>query len=648
MGEPIRIKTARRARLVPVMLALVTSFANPARGQDLQLSLYPDSVFQTLDNFGSSAGFELNEITEAWRPSALDTLAALLFSTDTAADGSLKGIGLSGFRVELGACSHDNGDTSRISRVTARSHCPLRADGSYDWTKMDAETWWVRTAHAYHVNTVQAYSNSPPIHLTRNGLACRTQTQYVSNLRPDAYGLFADYLARIARHYDSLGTPLKYISPVNEPQWDWNCATNTQEGTQWSTQEISRLADSASSAFVRHGVSTNILLTEAGQLDFVYSRTSPNNDNNPSLDQLRLWAPGNALYIGNRPKIAPILAAHSYWTDDSDSRIFNIRTNLARALRDTNPELRYWQSEYSFLGNGYRDLSGNQNPTPHEMGLTLAKIIHADLVIGNTVAWQWWETFESTTNLPRYRLVQVDRDAQTAVPEKTYWALGHYSRFIRPGMRRIHVQRSDGLAPQQVLRDVMPTAFHDPATGMVTVVLVNYRADARTVALALPTAGQGTRMRRAYVSTPDQNMVPQPPAPLDSLLTVPARSLVTVVFPSGVVTAAKALPGSGKGHKGQGGVGGDGARRGLPYHIRKTGSGYRLEVLPGGPVATQVAGTGRDRLVLSDLQGRAVYSVETARVVRGHTIEVSLRPGVYVLGHQRDGVMIAASPVMLD
>src|SRR5690606_5672136 len=134
--------------------------------------------------FGSSAGFELNEITEAWRPSALDTLAALLFSTDTAADGSLKGIGLSGFRVELGACSHDNGDTSRISRVTARSHCPLRADGSYDWTKMDAETWWVRTAHAYHVNTVQAYSNSPPIHLTRNGLACRTQTQYASNLRP--------------------------------------------------------------------------------------------------------------------------------------------------------------------------------------------------------------------------------------------------------------------------------------------------------------------------------------------------------------------------------------------------------------------------------------------------------------------------------
>jgi hypothetical protein len=170
------VKTRNNVRLAALGLILGLGWGNLPAQTNLQLTIRPDSVFQTMDNFGTSAAFELNEITEAWNEPNLDTLARLLFSTDTNADGSLRGIGLSGFRVELGACSHGQGSASNISRVTARSKCPLRPDSTYDWTQMDAETWWVRKAHAYNLHTVIGYSNSPPVYYTRNGLACRSQT----------------------------------------------------------------------------------------------------------------------------------------------------------------------------------------------------------------------------------------------------------------------------------------------------------------------------------------------------------------------------------------------------------------------------------------------------------------------------------------
>jgi hypothetical protein len=365
---------------------------------------------------------------------------------------------------------------------------------------------------------------------------------------------------------------------------------------------------------VRKNVSTNITLTEAGQLDFVYSLVSPNNDDNPSLNQLRLWAPTNPLYVGNRPKVMPILAAHSYWTDDSDSRLFNIRNNLVRAMRDTNSSLRWWQTEYSFLGNGWQDLG--TNPTRHELGLVMAKVIHADLTIGNAAAWQFWETFESTTGHPRYRLVRVDRTAQTAVPEKTYWALGHYSRFIRPGMRRLHAQRSDALTTLQTLRDVMPTVFHNPATGDVTVVLVNYRTTAAPVTLNMPGVGDTTPVAR-YLSTETLNMARQAAVTLGTLPALPARSLTTLVFKTNLIVTSldPAEQGVGTGLR---------ASPATSFEIRRAGGVSLL-------ISTGVAPAEGTRMTLWDIHGREVFGFRWNSRRDAHGIPVSLNQGVYFL-----------------
>ncbi|MBN2037034.1 MAG: hypothetical protein JW768_09860, partial [Chitinispirillaceae bacterium] len=327
----------------------------------------------------------------------------------------------------------------------------------------------------------------------------------------------------VAAHFESVNTPLHYISPVNEPQWDWLCSS--QEGSQWRTDEIRDIVVAMQSAFSNHHVSTKALVTEAGSIDWIYN----NWNNNALTGQLRYWDESDPLYIGDLSVLAPIIAGHSYWTEDTDSRLYTIRRDLANAVGRTDVPINWWQTEYSFLGEGWQDLSSN--PTNHELGLFMAKVIYTDLTVGNAAAWQFWETFESTSGLPRYRLVRVDRRQQTASPEKTYWALGHYSRFIRPGMRRVQVERSDNLDPSETLRDIMPTAFIDPSGGNITMVLVNYLSSEQSVRLRIPGVSD-TATVTPYLSTGQLDMRRQGTFTLESPYSLPARSIVTLTLDS--------------------------------------------------------------------------------------------------------------------
>lgn len=596
----LRLTPSDSGKRTPLVLLL--SCVAAAWGQtDLTLTLQTNTRYQTLDNFGTSAAFELNEITDAWDEENLNPLAELLFSTEIEPDGSLTGIGLSGFRVEIGACSRDQGDDSEIDRFTARTKCPLRPDSSYDWSRMDAELWWARKAHEYGVHSLLGYSNSPPIYFTRNGLACRSQNSpFASNLRPDAYGDFAEYLARVAAHFEEEGTPLHYISPINEPQWEWEC--DRQEGTQWTSAEIRDLVIELQPAFERHDVSAKVSITEAGQIDYIYN----NQNGNALARQLKYWDPSDSLYIGNLSVLAKKIAGHSYWTENSDIRMLSTRSNLATAVAATDPELTWWQSEYSFLGNGFRDLS--QDPTRHELGLFMAKVMHVDLTVGNAAAWQFWETFESTSGLPRFRLVEIDRDDQSVVQrEKTYWALGHYSRFIRPGMQRVRVDRSDDLTALQTMRDVMPTAFVNPASGGITLVAVNYREDARTLRIVVPGMADTTRVAY-WLSTDDQDMARQDSFRLADTLMLPARSIATFVI--GTQPTVSLRPGS--------------AQENPLNRVRVRKSGGRTFLVHQGENFP-----GTQRVLIRDLRGRAVF--EASWKFPFAEIHLPLKAGVYLL-----------------
>ena len=77
-----------------------------------------------------------------------------------------------------------------------------------------------------------------------------------------------------------------------------------------------------------------------------------------------------------------------------------------------------------------------------DTALRVARVIHCDLTLANASSWQWWlavanEDYKSGLIYTDYR---KPGDPENILESKILWALGNYSRFIRPGMRRVEMR----------------------------------------------------------------------------------------------------------------------------------------------------------------------------------------------------------------
>ncbi len=90
-----------------------------------------------------------------------------------------------------------------------------------------------------------------------------------TNLKPDAEREYAVYLADILEHFDhnpneAEQVTFDYISPVNEPQWDW--AGHSQEGNRASNDDIKRIIRALAAELQRRRLPTQIAALESGSL----------------------------------------------------------------------------------------------------------------------------------------------------------------------------------------------------------------------------------------------------------------------------------------------------------------------------------------------------------------------------------------------
>ena len=94
-------------------------------------------------------------------------------------------------------------------------------------------------AKEYGCEAFVLFSNTPPVYYTYNGQA-RSDKGAFSNLKTEHYGDFADFLATCAKHFVDEGYNITHISPINEPQYNWN--GNEQEGSAWQNTEVATLS----------------------------------------------------------------------------------------------------------------------------------------------------------------------------------------------------------------------------------------------------------------------------------------------------------------------------------------------------------------------------------------------------------------------
>jgi O-glycosyl hydrolase len=511
-----------RKLVFTAIAAFVFSCALP-QDQAVRVIIQPLEKFQVIENFGASGCWFSEGIGSSWPTASKDSIAALLFSRKQKSDGQPEGIGLSAWRFNIGGGTAEQGSGSGIKTSVKRVEGFVDSLGRYDWTKQPGYQWFLRKAKSYGITQLIAFSNTPPVHFTKNGLGFRTEKDYVTNLREDRYVAYADFLGTVAEHFDREGLPFSHISPVNEPQWDWSnkFGEMNQEGSPWHNKDIYRITASLDSVITKRRLKTKIIIPEAATLKYLYGEGG-----HAGKQIQHFFGSASPLNVRKFKNVYPVVVGHSYFTDAGDSNRNAIRT----ALRDTAVQygVPFWQSEYSMLGNGYKEGKSGRIPAM-DCALFLAKMIHTDLTIANATAWQLWNVYEpgSADFDTRYYLIALktndSNSTGTFKTTKNLWAMGHYSLFIRPGMQRVGVEVS-------AINDAKIFASaYTGKDGKVVLVLINYSETDRTI----DARQQNKSVVQTYLTTAEStiNMKPVKTTNL-SQVNLPARSIMTITLKS--------------------------------------------------------------------------------------------------------------------
>lgn len=372
--------------------------------------------YQTLRGFGASGAWWAQEvgswdhIDAASGKPVRERIAELLFS-------KTGGIGLRVFRYNIGAGSADSG-IGDIGNALRRTHCFETAPGSYDWLRDEAAVTMMRLAAQNGADELILFANSPPERLTVNGKA-HCESGFRPNLKKENAPAFARFLMDVTEHFVREGLPVKYISPVNEPQWKW---TGGQEGCHYRPRGV-------------HAV---------------MRACAEEREKRPALKGVKLSGPENGdIRFFNKSYLRPLLKdgmirrhfdavdVHSYFT--------LIRVPLLAGLLNDRPA--FLRRFGRWMAKKHPDVPVNMSEWTHMKGgrdhgmdsaLVMARTIIEDLTLMNVVSWQHWIAVSEVDFCDG--LIYINLDTKTYEMTKRYYATGNFSLFLPAGAVRVRAQ----------------------------------------------------------------------------------------------------------------------------------------------------------------------------------------------------------------
>lgn len=467
-----------------ILFGLLSSMlmAGNAQAQSTyNVTITPSKFYQTIVDFGASDCWTADFVGKYFSTSEKEKSAKWLFSQNFDANGNPEGIGLSMWRINLGAGSAEQGANSGIEDETRRGYCYLDTKGIYDWTKSAGQQYFMQQAKQYGVDHFLLFSNSAPVQFTKNGKAYTNAGENNCNLNDNRFGDFADFLTTTAKHFTDEGYNITMIDPVNEPQYDW---TSGQEGSPWSNESIAKLARELNTSITKLGLSAKILLPEACQWKALYMDGTEKRASN----QIEAFfnTANTQTYIGNLEHLQKAVAGHSYWTFGTNDDLKNIREAVARKAAEYG--LDVYQTEWSMLDKEPSTTAGFPSSydaaSYTDIALYMGKLIHCDLTFGNMASWSYWTTFaqEKWGQKNRFYLLRLnangDNDHEsygdikqggTISDNMNLWVLGNFSRFIRPGYQRV----DHATDQSESLNKLMGSAYLSPDGKRLVIVYVN-------------------------------------------------------------------------------------------------------------------------------------------------------------------------------
>lgn len=288
------------------------------------------------------------------------------------------------------------------------------------------------------------------------------------SLLPEYYQDWADRLAGFASSMKKAGVPLVALSAQNEPNWsaDW-------ETCVYSPGElVTFVAEYLAPALERESPDTKLL--------------GPEN-----IDWTTLKQYADPLLADEAAREAlDIVAVHAYGG-----------TPYAYSA-PADHDKEFWQTEVSYDDN-----------TGQLAALQTAREIQKHLVVGGVNAFHYWWLTSDTSGA----LMQKGE----LLPQA--YALGQYSKFIRPGYVRVDV-------PSAPKTGVSSSAYYDPESHRTVLVLVNENSD--DVTLDLRVEGTAPLEVRPWVTNESESLSPRPPMAFENPFSYVfgAQSVTSLVF----------------------------------------------------------------------------------------------------------------------
>ncbi len=416
--------------LLAMLLSTMAFASQPARPSAAQssttITISPANQYQTIQGWGTSMAWWAN-IIGGWSASQRTALADALYDPS-------KGIGLNVARYNFGA--DGPGNTCHNQMHEGRNVPSFEpTQGSYDWTTDANQMWFAQAAKARGANVFEGFVNSAPAWMLLNSCTAGGASG-ADNLSSAHYSDFASYIATIAKHFhDSFGITLQTVAPFNEPQGTWWTSGGGQEGMYVSHSTQNTVLPLVASALAQNGASA-------------YTSVSSPDDNTVT------WSLGdyNSYSSSTRGNMAQ-WNTHSYGGSDSDRA-------YAYAHIGQGDGKRLWMSEWGV------------GPQGSQIGAALA-LSHQVLDDEQTLhplSWVAWQAVNEAGDTADdvWGLAYRDGNNNISYPSR-YYAMGNYSKFVRPGSIMIGNSDANTLSTYNASTHSLVLVTTNPTTSSTTV-----------------------------------------------------------------------------------------------------------------------------------------------------------------------------------
>jgi O-glycosyl hydrolase len=451
------------------------------------VTIFPSQQYQTVQGWGTSMAWWAN-IIGGWSDSQRTALADALYNPTT-------GIGLNVVRYNFGA---DGPGNVCESQMKAGRNVPSfePTQGNYVWTNDANQLWFAQAAQARGANVFEGFVNSAPAWMLLNSCTAGGASG-ADNLSSAHYSDYASYIATIAQHFhDSFGITLQTVEPFNEPLGTWWTSSGNQEGMYVSRSTQNTIIPLVASALSANGASA-------------YTSVSAPDDNTVT------WSVGdyNSYSSSTRADMAQ-WNTHSYGGSDSDRAYAYAHFGLGDGKR-------LWMSEWGTGAQGSQIAAA----------LALSHQILDDEQTLHPISWVAWQAVNEAGDTPDSVWGLAYRDSSNNISYPTrYYAMGNYSKFVRPGYTVIGNSDANTL-----------TAYN-ASTNSLVIVATNTATSSTTVNYDLSNFSSVGSTATPYQTSASENLQQLANIGISSSAfsaTLPAQSITTFVIPNVTYSGSK-------------------------------------------------------------------------------------------------------------